>query len=124
MKSAYRYSSHLDGVVSQRNIEVTAIIDPSKVALSSARSLIPSASTFTCVEEFIQSGMAVDVAIITTPPENRLSVLSRLPSVKAMVMEKPISQDYLTSKEVYKFIEASKAKLGSKFLAPICTRNF
>ena len=111
MKSAYRYSSHLDGVFSQRNIEVTAIIDPRKAALSSARSLIPSASTFTCVEEFIQNGMAVDVAIITTPPEDRLSVLSRLPSVKALVIEKPISQDYLTSKEIYRIIESSNTKL-------------
>ena len=111
MKSSYRYSSHLDGVLSQKNIEVVAVIDPSKVALSSARSLIPSASTFTCVEEFIHSGMAVDVAIITTPPEHRLSALSHLQSVKAMVMEKPISQDYLTSKEVVEFVEASNVKL-------------
>ena len=93
MGKAYRYPSHAAALIAHPAFRLDAVVDPSPKARAYATERWGINNTFTRVEElFAQHD--IDVVVICTPPDDRLSILERVPEIRAIIIEKPLANSF------------------------------
>lgn len=106
MARTYRYVSHVQVLADHPAFACIAAVDPSSEArdLAARRWNVPY--TAASVAE-IPRAEDIEVAVIATPPAGRAAVLDALPSLKAVVVEKPLGANL---DEAARFLAACRAR--------------
>ena len=82
-------ASHAAVLKSNNRFHWDAVVDPNPAARERARSEWQIPSTFESLAE-VDDLASYDVAVIATPPKDRLPIVRALPKVKGMMIEKPV----------------------------------
>jgi predicted dehydrogenase len=90
MARHYRYAAHSQVLAEHPAFTWDCVIDPSPDARDRAKERWGIAQTFATVTEAAAAGYAPDCLVIATPPTLRAAALKPLPSVKAILVEKPL----------------------------------
>lgn len=97
--------THLTALRGRRDVDITAIVDPSRARAEALAAQVPGAAMFASVEELL-AGTKPDVAHVLTPPPYHLPAARPLLEAGVHVMlEKPMAQ---SSSECATLMEAAK----------------
>ena len=114
MGKAYRYPSHVAAILAHPSFSLDAVVDPSPKARAFATQRWGINHTFARVDELFAQ-LDIDVVVICTPPDDRLSILEKLPELRAIIIEKPLANSFEESRKVVALCEK---------LAPVVQVNF
>lgn len=88
----HAYATHAQVLRDHPEFNWVAVVDPSAEARAAASSRWGVPVTAPSLDE-LQDAAAIEVAVIATPPEARAGLLDRLPSLRAVLVEKPLGVD-------------------------------
>lgn len=100
MARYYPYATHAQVLAVHPSFEWKAVVDPSDAALERARNRWKISHLAKSVEELTRR-YRPEVAVIATPPESRSAIIEQLPTLRAVLVEKPLGitvaagQDFL-----------------------------
>jgi predicted dehydrogenase len=89
MARHFKYATHAQVLRDHPSFEWGAVVDPSSETLDRVRERWGIDRVARDAGE-LPTGWAPEVAVLATPPEARRSVLEKLPSVRAVLVEKPL----------------------------------
>lgn len=106
MARHYRYASHAQVLAEHPDLEWGGVVDAdANVARQVAeRWGVPRHGTSVAA---VCDAYAPDLAVLATPPADRLATLSALPRLRAVLVEKPLGRDEPESRA---FLEAARAR--------------
>ena len=87
-----RYSTHVQVLSEHPGFDLVAVVDSSPEARDVARSRWNIEACFEDTEALAEFA-EIDLAVIATPPDDRLAAIDPLPNLKAVVVEKPLGRD-------------------------------
>lgn len=96
----YTHPTHAAAVSAHPNFDLRAVADPSERARASARDRWAVTTVVADVSELRDVG--VEVAVLATPPANRLAAIGALPQLRAVLVEKPLAS---TVEEARRFLD-------------------
>ncbi|MDD5299054.1 MAG: Gfo/Idh/MocA family oxidoreductase [Gallionella sp.] len=88
----YSYATHAQVLRDHPAFDWLAVVDPSAEARAAASSRWGVPVTVPSLDE-LPNAAAIEVVVIATPPEARAGLLDRLPSLRAVLVEKPLGVD-------------------------------
>ena len=91
MARHYPYATHAQVLAAHPAFAWEAVVDPCEAAQDEARNRW-SIACVTASVEALASQHQPEVAVIATPPDYRLPVVERLPTLRAVLVEKPLGQ--------------------------------
>lgn len=100
LRKCYKYLTHAQVLTEHPSFELRVVVDPSEAARTVAREQWNVQHVLSSPLEGREVLAEVEIAVIATPPDLRIQVLNALPSVKAIIVEKPLglslkdSQDF------------------------------
>jgi predicted dehydrogenase len=103
MARYYRYATHAQVLAEHPQFEWVAVVDPSREARDSARTDWSVAQVGSDVAALGSAAAEIDVAVLATPPADRLAILDQLPNLRAVLVEKPLG---LTLEDARRFLDA------------------
>ncbi|WP_215796687.1 Gfo/Idh/MocA family protein [Paludibacterium yongneupense] len=98
----FRYGTHAQVLAEHPCFDWKAVVDPSAAAREHARERWSVCATAPSIEE-LECADEIEVAVIATPPESRLGMIERMPSLRAVLVEKPLGTDLLAAR---RFLDA------------------
>ena len=102
----YPYATHAQVLSRHPDFSWDAVVDTSDEALEAARTRWKIPLAVHSVGEIAQQ-YEPEVAVIATPPESRLSIIDELPTVRAVLVEKPLGSTML---EAMAFLDHCKRR--------------
>jgi predicted dehydrogenase len=91
MAKHYPFATHAQVLAAHPDFLWDAVVDPAEDALASARSDWKISNAVRTFKDLPQ-GYDPEVAVIATPPQTRLAVLDKIPTLRAVLVEKPLGQ--------------------------------
>src|SRR3990172_951936 len=88
----YSYATHAQVLRDHPAFDWVAVVDPSVDSRVIASSRWGVSVTVPSLEE-LPNASAIEIAVIATPPEARDGLLDQLPSLRAVLVEKPLGVD-------------------------------
>lgn len=88
----YSYSTHAQVLRDHPAFDWVAVVDPSADARAAASSRWGVSVTAPSLDE-LPNAASIEIAVIATPPEARAGLLDQLPSLRAILVEKPLGVD-------------------------------
>lgn len=95
MARYFRYATHAQVLADHPRFDWIATVDPDRKARERARRW-PGGKVVGDVSEI--AALGPEVAVIAGPPEMRLECLRQLPSLRAVMVEKPLGQDLASAR--------------------------
>ncbi|KAH8201400.1 hypothetical protein TruAng_004400 [Truncatella angustata] len=101
---------HAQAVIKCEKAELIAFVDPAETGTQTAASF--GVAHFQSVADLLQSSHAPEAAIICTPNHTHVALTRELSAAGVHVLvEKPISADIATGKELLRYLDAAKVKV-------------
>lgn len=100
----YRYATHAQVLVDHPEFDWGAVIDVSEKALERAHRQWAIRYLAKSAEELVDT-YEPEVAVIATPPDSRLEAIERLPTLRAVLVEKPLGLNVAESQELMQYCE-------------------
>ena len=99
MAEHFGYATHAQVLGSHPGFDCLGVVDPSDAALNAAKdwNVLHIGADIASVAEAV----VPEVAVITVPPGTRAEIVHQLPSLKAVMVEKPLGSS-LEQKELWK----------------------
>jgi len=91
MARHYRYVTHAQVLAAHPAYSWDAVVDVSEPVLEIARTKWNVPHTATRLED-LPADFRPDIAILATPPDTRLPILEQLPTVRGLLVEKPLGK--------------------------------
>jgi predicted dehydrogenase len=106
MAKYYRYSTHAQALAAHPRFDWVGVVDPADEARRSAQT---DWSVFAAedVESLGPAVRNVEIAVLATPPDQRLAIVEQFPNLRAVLVEKPLGVQ-LT--DAQKFLDACAAR--------------
>ncbi|MCK5541091.1 MAG: Gfo/Idh/MocA family oxidoreductase [Desulfobacterales bacterium] len=104
MAKHFKYATHAQVLADNEKFSLEAVVDPSDKAIEIAKSKWRIPIAVKNIEELPKS-FSPEIAVIATPPDCRKEILSKLPSLKGIILEKPIGTNI---KDSQKFVNECK----------------
>lgn len=96
----YHYATHADVLAQHPHFNWVAAIDPMRKARAAVQKKWPAVAVAPSLTTLPSTLPLLEVAVIATPPAQRLAVLAKLPdSIKALIVEKPLGPTLPTSQQ-------------------------
>ena len=92
----FPYATHAQVLRDHPAFDWVAVVDPSAEARAAASSRWGVPVTAASLDE-MPNAAAIEVAVIATPPEVHAGLLDRLPSLRAVLVEKPLGVDLVAA---------------------------
>ena len=99
MQKWFKYSTHLQVLNKHPDFYLKAVVDNNIFALEKAKGLGTIPEVKHNVNE-LDNPDEFDVAILAIPPERRIDIIKKLPKIKAVIFEKPLSLDISDAYEI------------------------
>jgi predicted dehydrogenase len=93
MKQEFAYATHAQALAAHEAFDWRAVVDPSEEALERARVRWNVPILARSIED-LPADLNAEIAVVTASPANRGGVPERFPSLKAVLMEKPLGTDH------------------------------
>jgi len=129
MARYFQYASHAQVLASHPLFSWEAVVDPSEKALAVARDQYHTPVLAHNVEE-LKRLYAPEVAVLATPTRGRLELLSHLPSLKGLVVEKPLGTSLAEGRELVDFcrqkgiaVQVNFWRRGDEFYRDLASRG-
>lgn len=107
MSRYFKYASHAQVLKEHARFTWNAVVDTSEEALSHARNEWNVPMCTSSIKD-LSARLEPDLAVVSTPPGNRIELLEELPpSIRAIFVEKPLGPDLAQSMA---FVEACKSR--------------
>lgn len=106
MARYFTYATHAQVLAKHPLFSWEAVVDPSDKAMALARKDWGISIVAGSIEE-LADRYQPEVAVIATPPDQRLDILDKLPTLRAVFVEKPLGKSF---QEGCKFIEECKKR--------------
>ena len=118
MARYFEYASHASVLAAHPAFDWQGVVDPNPTALDDARN---NWSVAHCDPDLdrVAADVRPEIAVLATPPGNRADIISRLPDLKAVLVEKPLAS---SAAEVDGLIKTAAAK--GRVLAPFQNRRY
>lgn len=97
MAKYYKFATHAQVLRSHSRLDWQAVVDSDTAVLEGARSRWGVPLAVTSVKELGASASEVDVVVLATPPSARQGILSGLPNLRAILVEKPLGENLLSA---------------------------
>ena len=107
MARYYPYATHAQVLAQHGAFDWRAVVDPNPQAQASARTQWSVPCVAATVSDLGEVASEIEVAVLATPPETRLSLLECLPGLKAILVEKPLGVDAGSTRS---FLDACSAR--------------
>lgn len=107
MARYYRYATHAQVLAAHDAFELVAAVDPEPHSREAARTRWGAAVAAADAAQLGSGAAEVEVLVLATPPDARLSALDAFPNVKAVLVEKPLGT---TIEDSARFVEACRAR--------------
>ena len=107
-KKAYRFSSHIQAINKLNHFDLVCIVDKSKKARKLANTRFGLQNTFPSLSEAEKYCGKFDLAVVSTPPNQRLDTILQINDVKGVILEKPISNDINDSNYILNYCKKKK----------------
>jgi predicted dehydrogenase len=104
MRKSVKYSTHAKVLQDHPVFELSAGVDLSTNAREFAQKHWGIEQVISSIDQ-LENPERYEVAVIATPPDKRLEFIKSLPSLKAVVVEKPLGITYRDSKEFIRYCE-------------------
>lgn len=98
MAAQFSHATHVQVLKSHPDFELSAVVDISQKALQTAREVWEIDNLATSIDE-LPNAHEIEVAIIATPPADRLKIIESLPALSAVLVEKPLGTNIHDAKE-------------------------
>ena len=118
MSDFYKYQCHAQVLKKHPNIDWLAVIDPDTNKLKIARKVWKIKNTFRDISE-LPRNIKPEIAILATKPNHRLDIIKSLPTLKGVIIEKPLSENVQDRKKLIKYCQEKNIKTNVNF-----TRRF
>jgi len=102
----YPYATHAQVLRDHPQFDWQAVVDVAPEARKAAQERWQVPETAACARDLSCAG-EIELAVIATPPENRTEILSAFPSLRVVLVEKPLA---LTLEEAESFLNACKKR--------------
>jgi predicted dehydrogenase len=107
VKQHFTYSTHAEVLRDHPDFDWQAVVDPDTLALETASKDWSVPFCVTALSE-LPAAFAPEVAVLATPPQQRLTILAQLPkSVRLILAEKPLGT---SQAETVSFIQQAEAR--------------
>lgn len=97
MAKWFPYATHAQVLACHPRFEWTAVVDPDPTMRNYARSGWGIKNVVSELNE-LRNRNQFQVAVIATPPNNRIKILEMFPNLSAIVVEKPLANDLKTAR--------------------------
>lgn len=108
MGQTYRFASHIQGILACPDIQFLGVVDPSETAQNYARDRWGISDVFSTISQAIESVGQIDVLVLATPPKERLTTIKKCPTLKGVILEKPVAENYEEALELYEYCSKNK----------------
>lgn len=102
MAKYFRYATHAQVLQEHPKFSFEGIIDPREDLSVLARQW--NVERFASSFDSFEYKENVDVLVLATPPEHRLSIISQFPNLKAVILEKPIASNMETAVQLMEYL--------------------
>lgn len=92
MARYYRYATHAQVLADHPAFEWLGVVDPAATAREHASSLWQVPHVVENIADLGGIAHEIEVAVLATPPESRVGVLDQFPSLRAVLVEKPLGR--------------------------------
>lgn len=106
MRQYYPYATHAQVLVDHPGFDWIGVVDSSPKALRVAKNDWNVPYVFSTIEEMAEE-IQPEVAVIATPPQERMSIIEKIPTLRAVLIEKPFA---LNLQEAIAISEYCKSK--------------
>jgi predicted dehydrogenase len=120
MSRYYPYSTHAQVLTKHPDFDWDAVVDTSDAALKDASVSWGIKKCASSCSKIINPEN-IDVLIISTPPEDRSKYLPFFPNLKAVILEKPISNSVIESKKIIDMCKKNKIHAQVNYLRRLDT---
>lgn len=102
-------ATHAGALFSNRNVQLTGLVDSQPQQLRAAERLFPGVSLYSKVEECLRTELP-DIVSIATPPASHRELIERCLrySVKAIICEKPLSDNLQDAMRIERLVRKHK----------------
>jgi predicted dehydrogenase len=115
MAKLMQYSSHGQVLRDHPAFDFCAVVDSALPALKQAQSDYPEiAIASSCAE--LTNGDDIQVLVLSTPPDNRLSDIKGFNNLQAVIVEKPLGIDLKSSQEFLSYCQERNIKVQVNLL--------
>ncbi|MFN8657723.1 MAG: Gfo/Idh/MocA family oxidoreductase [Candidatus Obscuribacterales bacterium] len=115
MARKMRFSTHAQVLKEHRDFSWRAVVDPRTEAIEAARDLWGVPWTVPTLSE-LPDRNTYEIAVIATPPRDRLAILDQLPALKGVLVEKPLGETEEDSRAFVEECERRDISLQVNFL--------
>ena len=112
MAKYFTYSTHAQVLKDHPRFSWEAVVDPSGEALDAAKYKWNIPVLASSVDELVES-FQPEVAVIATPPNQRINIIDRFPDLKAVFVEKPLAMNTHEGNELVRLAHESGKVLFS-----------
>ena len=107
MARHYQYATHAQVLADHPDFEWLAVVDSNPERLRTAESDWSVGRTAADVRELGSVAEEIEVAVLATPPDTRLTIVENLPNLRAILVEKPLGVRLQDARE---FLDACKRR--------------
>ena len=111
MAKYYRYTTHAQVLKAHPGIDWRAVVEPNASQQDIARADWDIPCVASSAADLKQDAEEIEIVILATPPETRLSILDHFPNAKAVLVEKPLGTCLNTSQDFIQYCENRGIKL-------------
>jgi predicted dehydrogenase len=104
MARHYPVATHAQALRNHPRFDWCAVVDPRHERLAVARDRWGIRTVCSSIEDLVDQEK-IDVVVLATPPDSRLSTISLLPNLRAVVVEKPLGLSLIDAKKLIDFCQ-------------------
>ena len=105
-----KYFTHLQVISQNKNFDLSAAVDTSKEACNYAEDNYDVKEVVTDIDD-ISNKENIDILILATPPNFRLNIIKKFPSLVGIIVEKPLAENLEDAKHFLKECERCDIKV-------------
>ena len=105
-----KYYTHLQVISQNKNFDLSAAVDTSKEACNYAEDNYDIKEVVTDIDD-ISNKENIDILVLATPPNFRLNIIKKFPSLVGIIVEKPLAENLEDAKHFLKECERCDIKV-------------
>ena len=126
MARHYPYAAHAQVLRDHPRLDWKVVVEPDPLARQTALSRWQVPVVVSSIDELGDAAVEIDIVVLATPPSVRQAIINKFPALRAVLAEKPLGTDLVSSYEFLKDCLERKLMVQVNFWrrADRCFREF